>query len=48
MSKVQESVNISTNSARPIQFRSINGAKVLALVLLFVFSALSAVFLLLQ
>jgi hypothetical protein len=49
MPKVLESVsNISTNSARPIQFRSINGTKVLALVLLFVFSAMSAVFLLLQ
>jgi hypothetical protein len=49
MPKVLESVsNISMNSPRPIQFRSINGSKVLALVLFFVISALSAVFLLLQ
>jgi hypothetical protein len=49
MPNVLESVsNISTNSPRPIQFRSINGTKVLALVLFFVISALSAVFLLLQ
>jgi hypothetical protein len=49
MPKVPESVsNISMNSPRPIQFRSINGSKVLALVLFIVISALSAVFLLLQ
>jgi hypothetical protein len=49
MTKVLPSVsNISTNSPRPIQFRSINGTKVLALVLLFVICGLSAVFLLLQ
>jgi hypothetical protein len=49
MPKILESVsNTSTNSARPIQFRSINGTKVLALVLLLVISGLSAVFLLLQ
>jgi hypothetical protein len=40
--------DISSNSPRSIQFRSINGTKVLALVLLFVICGLSAVFLLLQ
>jgi hypothetical protein len=49
MPKVLESVsNIPMNSTRPIQFRPINGSKVLALVLFVVISALSAVFLLLQ
>jgi|HubBroStandDraft_6_1064221.scaffolds.fasta_scaffold951464_2 hypothetical protein len=49
MPKALESIsNISKNSPRPIQFRSINGTKVLAFVLLFVFSAMSVVFLLLQ
>jgi hypothetical protein len=49
MTKVLPAVsNISASSPRPIQFRSINGTKVLALVLLFVICGLSAVFLLLQ
>jgi hypothetical protein len=49
MPKALESVsNVSTISPRPIQFRSISGTKVLVLALLFVISALTAAFLLLQ
>jgi hypothetical protein len=49
MPKALESIsNISMNSRRPVQFRAINGMTVLALVLLFVLSALGVVFLLLQ